>query len=245
MSYPSYKTPPIVEAVIELRFATTIASRPFAEALRHKLGAAFQEKLEEHEAIELSAEVGHSSIAAAARREARAWFIRRHDEQIVVGCSPGVLSVHALAPYGGWDQTLLPQARRVVELLTDDERAHALRAVGVRYVDRIVLPQSDWTLDDYFPLLPRVPASMPASLAGLRWSVATSKEALSVTLTVASAPPEENGAAVVIYDLALLQQLDDPSLSSERWVAALQEMHVLQRKIFEESITDKTRELFQ
>jgi hypothetical protein len=60
-----YEKPRIVEAVIDLRFATSFASKPFAEALQLKLGADFVAKLEEHESIELSTEVGEGAISAA------------------------------------------------------------------------------------------------------------------------------------------------------------------------------------
>ncbi len=247
MELPSYNNPPIVEAVIDLRFARSFTDQSFAAALRTKLGEKFHSVLEQHEQIEVSAEVSPVSIAAAAKRQPHAWFLRSTDERTVVGCAPHALSMHALAPYGGWIATLRPLAQQVVDSLTDEQRAQPLQAVGVRYVDRIVLPKSDeWSFEDYFTMMPEVPKSMPASPTGLRWEVVTqSGDGLTVSLKIASAPPDVNGAPVVIYDLALLQPHTDDSLSTGRWLSAIEALHTLQRTIFEESITAKTRELFR
>lgn len=67
-----------------------------------------------------------------------------------------------------------------------------------------------------------------------------------VRLTLASAQRAGSGKPAVIYDLNLWREggpMGD--LGSRGWRAIVDALHVQQREIFESSITDKARELFQ
>jgi len=158
-----------------------------------------------------------------------------------------VLSSHVLAPYPGWEN-FIEQTRDAVAALPADVKEAGATSISVRYIDRIVMPTAEEVLGEYITVLPPRPESMPELLSG--YHVATTavdkQNGTLAQLIVALAPPEADHRQVVIYDL-LLQRSGTPlcKLVGDEWAAILEELHQRQREIFEQSITDRARELFQ
>jgi len=219
-----YPKPPIVEAVIELQFAGSVAGSLIVDALADRLRDKYSVDRE--------------------RREPQRMFLRSRDGLRVLGCGEDSLSIHVLAPYPGWE-SFMEQTREAVLALPSEARD--LSSVAVRYIDRIAMPSTNVSINDFFTIMPPSPEGMPPQLAGFR--VATQMvdpgERLIANLTLASAPADEDGCPVVIYDLGV-QRIGQPlcSLQSSEWISIAEALHQRQREIFEASITDRARELF-
>jgi uncharacterized protein (TIGR04255 family) len=96
--------------------------------------------------------------------------------------------------------------------------------------------------------MPAKPVGMPELLEGFHVALQTidPKDGTIAILTVASAPPVDNGHPTLIYDLNLQRQgTPIGSLADTSWLPIVEDLHLRQREIFEASITDKARELFQ
>jgi uncharacterized protein (TIGR04255 family) len=241
-----YPRPPIVEAVIDLRFAGTVQGEQLADAIADKLGALYPANRTRQDRLEVAAAIDPDSVSASARRRPHLTFLSSADGLRRLGCGPGVLSVHVLAPYPGWER-LLEQAREATGALPEAVREQPLEAIAVRYIDRIALPSVDVAFHEFITVMPPRPAGMPEMLAGFHVATQTvdPRDGTVALLTVASAPPEADGRAALIYDLNL-QRAGVPlgTIRDEAWVTIVEELHQRQRAIFEDSITDKARELF-
>lgn len=241
----TYNNPPIVEAVVELRFAP---SAPWTEHLLASLVEQFRKGYtgtpHRRNQFQLQAHVQGEAVATASRLSFLQMMLPTADGKAIVGVGEHMLSVHVLAPYPGW-ASFLPRVREALSIYRDLARPDGLAQVGLRYIDRIVLPDGEGTnLVEYFPCLPPRPESMPSVLDGFHvvTQARDPTDNFTAVLTMASVP-EADHRLVVLYDLNLVRTFEKPAALDELDLHA-NFLHARQRRIFEESITESTRRLF-
>lgn len=249
MTRPMYPRPPIVEAVIDFRFASEVQ----AASLVHALGSTLREKYagerKNSDLIELAASVEKDYVATSARRSGHATFLQSSDGLRLLGCGNSMLSVHVLAPYSGWEN-FRDQAQEAIQVLPDGIRNESLASLSIRYINRFSFPTTaQMSINDYLVVMPPRPDGMPAQLSGFHMITQTRdpEDGTTALLTMASAPPDDKtGNPVVIYDLTV-QRAGKPlcGLGNDEWVSIIEVLHSQHRDIFEASITDHMRDLFQ
>lgn len=243
----NYPRPPIVEAVIELRFAADAPATRLLDCIRPSLGERYAGGERVQNRMEFSAEVGPHGASSSVSQRPHLTLLESTDGLRSIGCADQTLSVHVLAPYPGWEN-FIALAVEAVEVLPAELLEPGFAALAVRYIDRIALPAEEAPRPtDYFTVLARPTASMPGETNGFHlvtqsWDAASGTAAM---LTIASMPPDEQGRPLVLYDLNLLKLANPDPLPHHGWRDCVEHLHVRQRDIFEESITDRTRELFQ
>jgi len=178
--------------------------------------------------------------------QADAQFLHRQlytqDGRRLVGIGPGVLTVHALAPYPGW-AAMKPRIQEAVETVLAMLGDARVVEAAVRYVDRITLPEGA-ALEDYFTIAPRWPAAMqPQSEFSIQLSSRDETERLSTTVNFAL--KRTHLRPVVLYDVNLVAEHTHAPLNRSAWWPRLEDLHMRQRAYFEDSITPATRRLFQ
>ena len=234
---PMYPRPPIVEAVIDFRFASEVQ----AASLIHALESTLREKY--------AGSVEKDYVATSARRNGHATFLQSSDGLRLLGCGNSMLSVHVLAPYSGWEN-FRDQAQEAIHLLPDGIRNESLASLSIRYINRFSLPKTaQMPINDYLVVMPPRPDGMPAQLSGFHMFTQTRdpEDGTIALLTMASAPPDaKTGNPVIIYDLTV-QRAGNPlcGLGNGEWIPIIEVLHRQHRDIFEASITDRMRELFQ
>lgn len=243
-----YVNPPIVEAVVELRFA---AGQPWTDEVLDRLSARLRKeypgKSRTKNRVEVQANLKSGAMAASSRVMFHQVLFPTADGRALVGIGENLLTVHVLAPYPGWAR-LLPRMTAALDMYRDEARPEGVALAAVRYIDQIALPRhADVNLGDYFPSLPSRPKSMPPMFDGFHtvtqahdpeWNYAA-------VLTMASLPTSPpDGSHLILYDLNVIRNFAHPEPPSES-LAHLEFLHSKQKQIFEDSITDKTRELFK
>jgi uncharacterized protein (TIGR04255 family) len=241
-----YPKPPIVEAVIEFRFAQGVEKTALLERLDQELGGSYSGERREKSQIEIQAQVQNDSVESSARRLPSITFLTSEDQLRLVGCSDEVLTVHVLAPYPGWESFMV-QAREVVDALPSEVRGVSPRSIAVRYIDRIQLPdEPDESPNDYLTMLPGKPPSMPSVMTNYSsvFQVQSEDEdGKTVALVACSFTTDQSGCFIGL-DLNLVRRDGLGPLSDGTWRQVVEDLHHRQRDIFEEAITDKMRRLF-
>lgn len=242
-----YPRPPIVEAVIDFRLSPAVLRGDLLEALKSALGSRYGGTDQDQDLIEVTAALRPGEISTSARRQAHVTFLRSVDGLRLIGCGDGMLSVHVLAPYPGWE-SFIEQAEEAITALPKAAANEPLRSVAVRYIDRISLPAEGLGFEDFLTIMPPRHHPMPAALVGFHVTTHSKDPDETVaTLTLASAPRAPGKDPAVIFDLTLLR-VGEPlceSFQTAAWRAIVDDLHVRQREIFEASITDRARSLFQ
>lgn len=243
----NYPRPPIVEAVLLFQLAVDVEAGVVFDVLKDTIGENYKGDEEKRDLMAAQMRIDQEGFSAnASRSVSHTMFMRSSDGLRLVGVAPGVLSVHVLAPYPGWER-FVEQASEAVEALPDEVRSAGFRSIVVRYIDRIVFPSNEAIqLSEYFNTIPLHPSSLPQELSGFHFVTQSQEGPVSAMMTLASAPSDGDGRPVVLYDLQLSQSGSDaPVATEDDWLSVAENLHERLRDAFEESITEKTRDLFR
>jgi uncharacterized protein (TIGR04255 family) len=238
-----YRNPPIVEAVCTFAFASeshwnvTIPGR-FYERVRES----YPEEPEERSVMQADvntspdAPLEQVSLGSAGSRVAF-----RNKSQVLT-ISPRNLGIHALAPYEGWDsfrQRCLEALRSHADVIGEAE----ISGIGLRYVNRIILPGSTVNLSEYFTIVQGLPAEgFPGRITSFfdRMEVSYPDAPVKIAFTWASDDQVADRAAFIMdFDLQRRGKIDHADVPS-----FLDDLRERERAAFESLIQDKLREVF-
>lgn len=164
-------------------------------------------------------------------------------EDALVQVNDHLMSVNVLAPYPSWEE-FKPLIQRGLATYCEVCSPNGLQRVGLRYINRIVIPGTRADLDSYFDFRPYVGGSLPPNLKEFACRVVIPYENMKglLSLQIRSEAPNEGGLPVVL-DLDLFTE--DPAVaaldSAVDWVEGA---HTELDGVFRACITDETRALF-
>lgn len=250
LSNPSYPRPPIAEAIIELRFSEDIAKDRLFEGLKEALGEQYPGIPNRQNRVVISANMQGDEFSSSAESVPHVIFLKSADGKRLLGCVQSTLSIHVLPPYPGWI-SFLDQALEAIQVLPKFLQNANINSVAVRYIDRITLPIGAIQFSDYFTIIPPRPAGMPVMVHAFSYLTETVDPADNTTalLSLVSLPSDQSkneSGSTVIMDL-LVQLSGSPlcCIADSKLQNLINSLHDRHHVIFEGSITDHTRSLFQ
>ena len=235
-----YKKPPIVEAVVEVKFSPPLSDK----LLRRWIDAVAPRyaRREDQIEVELTLHV-EKSRQQINQRFSGARLLTEDGADIVI-VSKDSLSVTRLAPYTGWtalQELVLREVEEFRKLASD----RTLTRLGVRYINRIDVPTTDGTFtpDPYLTLLPTRPEIL-AQGAAQGFSVSLVGCAVGdymVNVNMGIAPPQliDHAALLVDVDAYREAEMDSRDLGD-----ILNGVRDVKNSVFESLITDQSRALF-
>lgn len=158
-----YQKPPLVEALCEVRFASTEGRRwdwTIPGMLYERIQDRFPTRKSRHAInIPVTTPVPLGATASIERLQ----FVSR-DESTVVQVGPDLLAVNSLGQHLGWVElrdTLLDVLATYREIASPS----GIAMTAVRYINRVEIPnQSGFALEQYFKVLPGLPAGVPRAV---------------------------------------------------------------------------------
>lgn len=132
---PSYKKPPVLEAVIATHFSVPLEQK-WIEAFSRKHKARFPKS---EELIEMSASYNATTHQTASNTKKIGYKLTAIDHSSVITIKPDQLAISHLAPYTDWDR-LYGEARDHWNVLAKIIKCKTLSSVSTRYVNRIDIP---------------------------------------------------------------------------------------------------------
>jgi len=243
------KNPPIVEAIFDVDcdlppgFDLAALEGPS----RGRFGDQYQKSrvqfIHEYD-IEAHAD---APLNASSRRVIQALqFLHNDDRQLVQVRTPG-FSFNRLAPYSSLDD-YLPEIERTWRIYVDLTSPVQIRAIRLRYINRILLPMTANTidLDEFLKIGPRLPDGDNLKLTGFLIQQAAieddTKHNINLVLTD-QAPTNEK--LPVILDItvtspAIIESADWPIMRR-----TIESLRSLKNRVFLNMLTSKCIELFQ
>jgi len=245
MSPRSYPNPPIQEALVEFRFA---AAESWEWTLPGRfwslMAADYDGPPRSEQVITIAARQQARQISPRAAGGVGRVFLTRKDETGLVGLAPNTLSVHVMHPYPGWSR-LLPRIVEVLEQYPAVQPLAKVNRVGLRYVNRIVIPETDVKLDEWFCGAPTLPAGVGTTISALMSRLETRfDDGAHMSVTLATVNHDDENSAAYLLDIDLSWMPSEPVSLDKRLVGLLESLHSREGSAFEAMITDKTRGLF-
>ncbi len=243
---PRYAKPPIREAMIVIQLE--LPERVGVEELGHLEGvlpAGYRLFQQRHEAQ------GHfhfepgGAVSVAAQQKVAGFLYRSADEKYVLQALRDFFLFSRLAPYSHWE-AFRDEARRVWEAYRRQMQPRELRKLGLRYINQIDIPEVPGEVEQYFRVYPATPPELAEPLTGLFMQFRCPQPSVrgELVLNQVLIPPAREGVVSIVLDIEVDCIAEVPQSDAGLW-QMLEQLRMRKNGIFEASITDRARELFQ
>lgn len=241
--------PPIVEAVLDVdcdmppAFDLAALEQTAREALQDRYPKFRPQFLEEHQ-IKQEAD---RSIQFSARRGLQAFQFLQEDEKQLVQVRMQGFSFNRLVPYTSLDD-YLPEIERAWGIFVKIASPVHIRAVRLRYINRILLPLTDGgvELENYLKVGPRLPDEDRLRFAGFlnQYTAVEMDTGLYVNVVLTS-QPQESDKMPIIFDISVASA---ETAEPEAWawlLAKIRSLRQLKNRIFINTLTEPCLNLFR
>jgi uncharacterized protein (TIGR04255 family) len=242
--------PPIIEAVLDIDCdlppgqelaGLEKAARDTFRAAYPKLRTQFVHQ------VEFSAKPGTAPESAVRSQRVQAFQFLTQDEKQLVQIRAQGFSFNKLTPYTTLDD-YLPEIERTWTAYRALASPLQVRAVRLRYINRILLPLTDGKckLDDYLEAAPQLPDEERLALTGFATQRAAIEKDTGHQINIVMTAQKPNGDRLpIILDICVMAPgPGDPA--DWAWLTGrIVAIRRLCNRIFEESVTESCLSLFQ
>jgi uncharacterized protein (TIGR04255 family) len=159
--HPKLAKPPLIEAVCELRLDPSLPwDLTMPGRLFEKLQTQFPER---RQTLGFEVKMNAQSLSQSPEyRQIENLQFLSPDKKDVVQVREHAVSMSRLAPYEAWEK-YKPTVLGVFERFRDVAGDSTIARVGLKYINRIVVPKREIRLEEYFELYPQVGSKLPQS----------------------------------------------------------------------------------
>lgn len=239
-----YTRAPIIEAIIDLR--VTLPEGTDLQTL-----AQFQSHIADgFPAMEplitgsLTLQAGQSFQIGASQQQ-NGFQFRSTDGTRVFQATLAGFTYNRLPPYDTWE-VFRDEAKSLWSIYQEVCRPSSVTRAAMRYINRLELPGPSLDFKDYLRTGPEIAPQLPQGLSSFFMQLQIPQEDLNCMLIVneALAPTMVPGVVPVILDIDLFREQVWQSDDEEIW-RFLENLRDRKNLVFEASLTDKAKELFQ
>ena len=247
-----YPNPPITEALIDIRIdplpESTLAT---LESLHDTVRGDYPNK-ETKKYWEGSVDIRENRPFATVQQHSQpiGFLFRSQDQKQIVQYRLDGFTFNRLRPYPsqGWP-IIRDEARKLWEHYLHNIAPKSIARIGLRYINQINIPAPDQQieLEDYFTEPPRVPNGIPQTFENflVRLVVPCPELAAKAIITQSCVPFSASATTLsFILDIEVLTNNTDPLDAVDVW-DFLDRFREFKNKVFESSLTRKTKELFR
>lgn len=240
-----YANPPIIEVVCELRLLPdskwdlTIPGLVY-EKIQDEFPNKEQRLIQEIELLDTQ-----GNMQQQLRTNERAIFLA-NDRKTFVQIGTRLLAVNHLKPYTSWSE-FKPKIENALESLNEVVTINGLQRIGLRYINKIELPDQQIHLDEFFDFRPNLgeilsKKTMKSFVVGCLIPFSDERDLCKLQLTDIIPDNKQNYAFLLDIDYFLNQPLNISISEIFEWI---EKAHQNIEETFEACITDRLREFFK
>lgn len=243
-SVAKYPNPPIQEAVCELHFDPPLVSDVEGLTTFRSVWADEypNQKIVEEQHVEF--QISQEDVKTERKPKGHRLICRSANGSRLVQLSGTFLAINHLKPYAGWKESfredILLQASRFLEAAGDRK----IRRVGLRYIDKIDIPEAPAVWENWFQFKLPVPPLPDGKTTGFQMQFRNDlPDGRRLVINVVTSPPSSPGTSSVVLDLDATWEgspVEFPALAE-----ILETVHTPLGSAFEGYLTDKVRQLFR
>lgn len=240
-----YENPPLIEAVCEFRFEP---SQPWDWTIPglvyDKVKSEYPKKRQQN-IVEVELRAEQEELAQRLKGGIARMQFLRSDERALIQVGPDLLTVNHLKPYPTW-KTFKEMIVHAFNVYREIANPRGIRRIGLRYINKIEIPEPRVEIEDYLLAAPKVPEVVPQIFATFVQRVEIPFEQANGMLVLQSGSmrDEHTEGTAFMLDLDFFTlQADKLTLDSAmEWV---ENAHDEVERTFEACVTDKARKLFK
>jgi uncharacterized protein (TIGR04255 family) len=237
-----YRNAPIIEALVEFQFTSQQWDWTVPGLMYERLERSFPKKRQQNVLqVEMQAEA--AQIAQKVKGGiARMQFVRE-DDKALIQVGPDLLAVNYLKPYPNW-ATFGAQILQALSMYREIAAPTGLKRIGLRYINRVEIPQPRVEIEEYFHIFPKIPMPQDMSAFLMRVEVPLTAANGLLVITMGSTPSGQPECSAFILELGF-STVQAESLALESSSAWIEGAHMQIENAFEACITDKARVVFE
>jgi len=239
-----YRKPPVVEALCEIFFSDSAWDDTVPGAFFERVKNDFPKK-QQREIQQAEIALGPAEAKAGIRR-LPPWLQFVSDEKRrMIQVAKDLLVVNQLSPYPHFEEWE-PEVLRALDIYRQLAGPLTVQRIGLRYINRVTIPQAQIKMEDYFTVFP----NLPRGLGGIHGSflvrveVPQGDSGHTVLITFGTVPQPRPDAQTFTLDLYDILHCNKPfeEIDFEKEVGRAHGNIVL---AFEDSVKDRLRDLFE
>lgn len=237
---------PITEAVIEVIVDHQMTTNEMAKIAK-KLSSTYYPIKQD---INISTTHHHPAvgggISLAVNSTSKEYHLNTNDQTDIAIIKENSLITARLAPYLGWND-LHEKFINAWKIWKITSKTKPIKRIGVRYINRIdidLMSESKIELEDYLNFYPKLPELSASPVAEYLIQVSLPIDNLwsaNIASTLLPSPLINNIS--ILMDIDVFRTADIPIKDEDLW-ATITEARSIKNLIFENCITQKTKELF-
>ncbi len=236
-----YKKSPLIEALCEIKFADTEGDFTSWGGFYHKIKKTYPQKSELPRGIEFQFTPNESSIKPAE-------FVKRFisdDNAQLIQATKESLTLNRLSPYLGYvdfEKSFV----KVLKIYTEIFSPKRITQLSMRYVNQIIIPSSEFSLVDYFGLVPGLPEGVTDFISNVvvQLQIAPQIDNHFLQVTLRSAPSAVEDKSTFFLDIFDAFAFDS-DFNETDIIKTMDDAHTNIEHVFEKIIREKLREVFQ
>ena len=240
-----YQKPPVIEALCEIYFTDSAWDDTIPGAFYEGVKGDFPEK-RQREIQQAEIALGPEEATAGIRRLPPWMQFVSAERHRMIQVARDLLVVNQMYPYPHFEEWE-PEVYRALELYRAIARPTGIARLGVRYINRVVIPEERIRMEDYFTVYPNLPQRLGDTHGSFLVRVEIpSGHGHSVIITFGTAPQppttqHQHAFTLDFYDILLVNKpIEEVDIRAEVGRA-----HVNLVMAFEDSILDRLRVLFE
>lgn len=152
-----------------------------------------------------------------------------------------MLSVNVLRPYDGWE-SFKPRIDAALRAYAEVSSAEKISRIGVRYINKVVVPEPNVDLGKYFLYGPHSPSGLPDRIANFLYrSEYVFDDDVKLLLTFATINAEPDSS--LLLDLDIIWE-NEAGIGVDQALENVDDLHHREGVAFEAVITDDLRGVF-
>ena len=239
-----YRKPPIIEALCEFHFVEEGWDWTIPGLIYQELKDRFPQK-RQAQVVEFEVQAEPPQFSQRMKGGPGRMQFLRADQSALVQVGPNLLAVNHLPPYPHWSEfkVLVFDALSIYERVA---RPKGFRRIGLRYINRIEIPDAMSDFPTYFNLGPHLPGEIaaPYDTILMRVGLQHETEQGELLLTFASAPDDNDLTSAFILDLDFVTTAaGELNMETARDWVEIAHGHI--ETAFEACLRDRLREIFE
>ena len=238
-----YERAPITEAVVEFKFSAKIDEKKYEKAIAQLEQVYDNHKKNVQRKVDINLDRPTNPVKGVEDTRIDSFFSNNMTQRVVI--RPDSFAVAVLAPYTCWDD-FKKRILRDRDIWQKYAGFQKIDRIGMRYINRLDLPLVDGkvNLSNYVKVYPLVPTDIGTIH---RYTFVVESEIPEIgalvrlhSARVESPLPDHDG---LVLDIDIFRFYEE-AVNSDVLHEFLEKARINKNSIFENSITDKARELF-
>jgi uncharacterized protein (TIGR04255 family) len=242
--FPQLKNPPIREAVIDINIQPfLVGDKSLFEPLREKMESQFP-VIEELNAQTI--QFGPEGKIGEPENYFQGLIFKSSDQKTIVQCRKDGFTLNRLPPYTNWDE-VFPNAMRCWEEYKSVLKPQSASRLAVRYINELALNSTPSNLPEYLNIAPpllTIDEGLNIFQFIYQQGMGLKNSEVQANLTLVFEGNVQDGKPIIILDIDCFHINSISSIEVTHLTPLFDKLRGAKNKIFFESITDKTKELY-